>query len=143
MSTVNKIYPVLPKDLDQEKQGVFRDPSGTRPNTTSNNLNDDSNTVVDHLQHEVGSESEDPNEEVVANKRSSNILKDFFQKWKSTDDNKEKEKLRNQINDTFILNTGEAITEVNIKTILDIGDFFVARRIWSKSDGKCHDHPLL
>ena len=37
-------------------------------------------------------------------------------------------------------NTGEAITEVNIKTILDKGDFFVARRIWSKSDGKCHDH---
>ena len=143
MSMVNKIYPVLQKDLDLEKQDAFRDHSVIKHNATSNILNDDSNIVVDQLQHEDGSKSEDPNQDVVANKRSSNILKDFFQKWKSTDDNKEKEKLRNQINDTFILNTGEAITVENIKTILDTGDFFVARRIWSKSDGKCHDHFVL
>ena len=41
---------------------------------------------------------------------------------------------------SFILNTGEEVTVENIKAILDRGDFFVARRIWNKSDGKCHDH---
>ena len=46
----------------------------------------------------------------------------------------------NKDNDTFILNTGEEVTVENIKAILDRGDFFVARRIWNKSDGKCHDH---
>ena len=140
MSNVKQIYPVLSKELDQEGQGILHDPSATENNNTTSIIDDNSNIAVDPAQKEPGSNNENLNQELVAYKTSSNILKDFFQKWKGTDDNKEKEKLRNQINDTFILNTGEEVTVENIKAILDRGDFFVARRIWNKSDGKCHDH---
>merc|ERR1719367_197241 len=53
---------------------------------------------------------------------------------------KKKQKLRNEINDTFILNTGIEETKDNIDMIFNRGNFFVARRIWDKTEGKCHDH---
>ena len=77
---------------------------------------------------------------LVPQKRTSTVLKDFFDSWKNNDDAKKKQKLRNEINDTFILNTGIEVTKDNIDMIFNRGDFFVARRIWDKTEGKCHDH---
>lgn len=89
--------------------------------------------------------NEETPEDLTRRKRASSVLKDFFESFKSTDlksfsDNKKRQKLRNEINDTFILNTGTDVTEDNIDTILNRGDFFVARRIWDKAKGQCHDH---
>ena len=76
----------------------------------------------------------------VAAKRTTAIFKDVFDTIRGNGDAKKKQKLRNEINDTFILNTGTQITDDNIEELLNRGDFFTARRIWDKSERKFHDH---
>ena len=76
----------------------------------------------------------------VAAKRTTAIFKDVFDTIRGNGDAKKKQKLRNEINDTFILNTGIQITDDNVEELLNRGDFFTARRIWDKSERKFHDH---
>ena len=76
----------------------------------------------------------------VAAKRTTAIFKDVFDTFRGNGDAKKKQKLRNEINDTFILNTGTQITDDNVEELLNRGDFFTARRIWDKSERKFHDH---
>ena len=76
----------------------------------------------------------------VAAKRTTAIFKDVFDTFRGNGDAKKKQKLRNEINDTFILNTGTQITDDNVDELLNRGDFFIARRIWDKSERKFHDH---
>ena len=76
----------------------------------------------------------------VAAKRTIAIFKDVFDTFRGNGDAKKKQKLRNEINDTFILNTGTQITDDNVEELLNRGDFFTARRIWDKSERKFHDH---
>ena len=76
----------------------------------------------------------------VAEKRTTAIFKDVFDTFRGNGDAKKKQKLRNEINDTFILNTGTQITDDNVEELLNRGDFFTARRIWDKSERKFHDH---
>ena len=76
----------------------------------------------------------------VAAKRTTAIFKDVFDTFRANGDAKKKQKLRNEINDTFILNTGTQITDDNVEELLNRGDFFTARRIWDKSERKFHDH---
>ena len=71
---------------------------------------------------------------------SSNVLKDAFTTWKNFHNFEEKQNVRNDINDNFILKTELEVNERNIKTALHRGDFFLARRIWNKSKHQYHDH---
>ena len=80
------------------------------------------------------------NMETSNNDKEANILRDIFNKAKYFKGDKERTNLRNEINDKFILNTAVEINEENIATILERGDFFIARRIWNKEEGKFHDH---
>ena len=110
--------------------------------------NSDSKIVKDNPHDIINSDDEVINRQSSKVEQASNFLKDFFVKepknlleqWKAFNCNKEKEKLRNEINDAFIVNTGEAVTTENITSILDKGSFFIARRIWDDLDGKYHDH---
>ena len=107
-------------------------------NTTINPLVD---TANGHEHVENASIIETEPDELVPQYRISKTFKNFYENWKGNDDSKKKQKQRNEINDTFIFNTGVTVTEENIDTILDRGDFFTARRIWDKSEGKkFHDH---
>ena len=128
------IHPVQPELIDGDENNAAI-------SSSVNDNNSDSNIVKDN-QHDI------LNKQSIVDEQSSNFLKDFFvkepkslfEKWKDFNCNKEKEKLRNEINDAFILNTGEVVTTENITSILDKGSFFVARRIWNDLDGKYHDH---
>ena len=142
---MQSIYPSLPSE-DQTPTAtdilaIIETENMTNTDTNSNIILSDIPVInVDNQETTPSSNDEVNNQENVPEKRHSHVLKDFFQKWKITDDTKEKQKLRNEINDQFILNTGTEVTEENIDSTLKRGDFFVARRIWDKEEGKCHDH---
>ena len=147
MTEVQSIYPSLPMDLQDQTPPathnliVAETESMTHKDTNSNIIHSDIPVInADNQENTPSSHDEVNNQELVPQKRHSTVLKDFFKNWNSTDDTKKKQKLRNEINDTFILNTGTEVTEENIDSILNRGDFLVARRIWDKANGKCHDH---
>ena len=147
MTEVQSIYPSLPSGLEDQTPAAIDNLADTETeNMTHKDTN--SNTILsdisiineDNQENTPLSNDGVNNQELVPQKRHSTVLKDFFQSWKSTHDTKKKQKLRDEINDTFILNTGIEVTEENIDSILNRGDFLVARRIWDKAEGKCHDH---
>ena len=147
MTEVQSIYPVLPSDLEHQTSPVTNNltvderENMTHKDTNSNIIDSDISVInEDNQESAPSSDIEVNNQELVPQKPHSTVLKNFFENWKSTDETKKKQKLRNEINDTFILNTGTEVTEDNIDSILNRGDFLVARRIWDKAEGKCHDH---
>ena len=144
------ISPVQPEEISGEKSIAAISSSVKDNNTCSDAPKCDSNIVKDD-QHDIlnsNSDNEKIDKQSSIDEQTSNFLKDFFlnepksllEKWKDFNCNKAKEKLRNEINDAFILNTREDVTIENITSKLEKGSFFVARRIWNDLDGKYHDH---
>ena len=134
MANVANLYPTLPEAVNEDKE---------IPNCDSSVYNNNSrvtNDPKDSKENGSDSDTEDIDQNIAAEKQFSTVLKNFFKKWQISDCNKEKEKIRNDINDAFLLKNGEAITSDNLSSILNKGDFFVARRVWNVNDGKCHDH---
>ena len=144
------INPVLPEVVNGDENNATISSPVIDKKSCPDALNYDSDIVNDNHQDITNSDSDNEkiNKQSSKDEQPSNFLKDFFlkepkalfEKWKDFNCNKEKEKLRNEINDAFILNTGEAVTAENITSILEKGSFFVARRIWNDLDGKYHDH---
>ena len=134
MANVANLYPILPDAVHKDEKIPDSDSSIFENNSKVTNDSKDSE------ENRSDSDIKDIDHKIAAEKQFSNVLKDFFKKWHTSDCNKEKEKIRNEINDAFLLKNGEAITTENLPFILDKGDFFVARRIWNVKDGKCHDH---
>jgi len=143
MAEVSSIYPALPIT---ENSSVVQSENITPQTVNSQLINSNSiDSIVSDLNEDnqeniSPSNNQENSQQPVPQKPYSTVFKDFLESWKSTDDTKQKQKLRNEINDTFILNTGTEVTNDNIDMIFNKGDFFVARRIWDKTEGKCHDH---
>ena len=139
MANPERIYPILPEVTKDEKCNITN-PSVKDNNNCSGVIDSSPDSKKEHQDATSNSNNGENDDQSSNDKQHSNLFKKFFKQWKSTDCNKEKEKVRNEINDTFILKTGEEVNQKNISSILDRGSFFVARRIWNKSEGKCHDH---
>lgn len=138
MAEVSSIYPALPIT---DNSSVVQSENITPKDINSNSIDSIVSDLNEDNQENISpSNNEENSQQPVSQKPYSTAFKDFLESWKSTDDTKQKQKLRNEINDTFILNTGTEVTNDNIDMIFNNGDFFVARRIWDITVGKCHDH---
>ena len=141
-------HPVQPEVIDGDENNAVISSSVNDNKSSADAFNSDSKIVKENPKDIIDSDDEAINKQSSKDEQPSNFLKHFFlkepkhllEKWKAFNCNKEKEKLRNEINDAFILNTGEVVTTENITSILDKGSFFIARRIWNDLDEKYHDH---
>ena len=80
---------------------------------------------------------------VISEAKETKTFADYFTRFKKSDDIKEKDRIRYEINDTFLLNTAQELTEDDISTALNRADFFIARVVWDKEKGKFHDHFVI
>ena len=80
---------------------------------------------------------------VISEAKETKTFADYFTRFRKSDDIKEKDRIRYEINDTFLLNTAQELTEDDISTALNRADFFIARVVWDKEKGKFHDHFVI
>ena len=150
MTEVESIYPTLPSDLDTtavdaiEKLSMTDNVDIPNKDIDSNDVNNNSTIGTNDQKLEdnlpdATIETENTYE-IEKPSNTTNIFRDVLAKCKIGNKPEDKQKLRNVINDDFILKTAVEVNDGNIDTILKRGDFFIARRIWDKTEGKFHDH---
>ena len=78
------------------------------------------------------------------NSDQNETYEDFLESWqkKSVLDPKKPVDARESF-EAFLLHTAIELNEENISSILNKGDFFIARRVWNKTEGKYHDHFVI
>ena len=73
----------------------------------------------------------------------NDTYEEFYESWKKKrvlGSRKAEDDILRELFDAFLLNTAVELNEDNISSILNKGDFFIARRVWNKTKGKYHDH---